>query len=95
MRLNYNIFCLILGGNKVDASDIKSHKFFRGLDWVKLAEKDIAAPFKPKIINDTDTSNFSDEFTRLPPTDTPSEIPANHERLFKGKAIISFCFSIF
>lgn len=78
----YNLF---LGGNRSDAADVKAHQFFRGLDWQKLADKKIAAPFKPNILNDVDTSNFSDEFTRLPPTDAPSEVPDNHERLFRGQ----------
>ena len=61
------------------------HPFFNGIDWNKLARKEITAPFIPSIKNELDTSNFSDEFTQLPPTDSPSAVPPNHEKLFRGK----------
>lgn len=54
------------------------------MDWKKLANKEIPAPLKPKLRNELDTSNFSDEFTKQLPTVSPSPAPANHERLFRG-----------
>lgn len=74
-----------LGGNDPNADQIKSHRFFRNLDWKKLSNKEIPAPLKPKLRNELDTSNFSDEFTKQLPTVSPSPAPANHERLFRGK----------
>jgi ribosomal protein S6 kinase alpha-5 len=82
-----------LGGNNPDAYEIKQHPFFQEIDWDLLAKKQIPAPFKPHIAHDLDTSNFSDEFTQLPVTDSPSTVPPNSERLFRGKfTLFSFSF---
>lgn len=73
-----------LGGNSPDAIELKSHAFFRKINWTLLEQRKVPAPFVPRISDDLDTSNFSEEFTRLPVTDSPSDPPPNHERLFKG-----------
>lgn len=78
-----------LGGGRSDAIEIKSHSFFRKINWELLAKKQIPAPFIPKIKNDLDTSNFSDEFTKLPVSDTPAVVPPNPERLFRGYSYVS------
>lgn len=78
-----------LGGSKVDATDIKSHPFFRRIDWEKLVRKEIPAPFRPPKDYETDTSNFSEEFTRLPIAESPCPAPPNHERLFRGYSFVS------
>uniref|UniRef100_A0A1L8DLJ0 non-specific serine/threonine protein kinase n=1 Tax=Nyssomyia neivai TaxID=330878 RepID=A0A1L8DLJ0_9DIPT len=78
-----------LGGSKIDATDIKSHPFFRRIDWGKLVRKEIPAPFRPPKDFETDTSNFSEEFTKLPTADSPCPVPANHERLFRGYSFVS------
>ncbi|CAD7083225.1 unnamed protein product [Hermetia illucens] len=78
-----------LGGSKADASQIKSHPFFRKVDWTKLSRKQIPAPFKPKIESELDTSNFSDEFTRLPLNDSPAAVPPNSDRLFRGYSFVA------
>lgn len=78
-----------LGGGTKDAKDIKLHPFFKKLDWDLLAKKKLAAPFKPKIRNEMDTSNFSDEFTKLPIELLSAEKPANGHLLFKGYSFVS------
>lgn len=78
-----------LGGNSPDATVLKSHAFFNRIDWNLLEQRQIPAPFVPTITDDLDTSNFSEEFTKLPVTDSPSDTPPNHERLFKGKTWVS------
>lgn len=63
--------------------DIKRHPFFGpDIDWEAIAHKRIQAPIKPKIKDEMDTSNFADEFTRLPLTDSPGLAPPT-ESLFR------------
>lgn len=78
-----------LGGGTNDAKDIKLHPFFKKIDWDLLAKKKISAPFKPKIRDEMDTSNFSDEFTKLPIELSSSDRPLNGHLLFKGYSFVS------
>ena len=49
-----------LGNLKGGAQDVKEHPWFKGLDWVKLARKEIPAPYVPQIGGVDDVSNFED-----------------------------------
>jgi len=63
-----------LGSGKSDADDIKSHAFFRGLDWNEVELKKIKPPFVPKISSDEDYSNFDQMFTEENPlSETPNK----------------------
>lgn len=73
-----------VGTGPTGADEIKAHPFFHGLDWKRLAKKEVAAPFKPKIQHQLDTSNFSDDFTKMPVVDQSCKPPPNYERLFRG-----------
>ena len=65
--------------------DVKRHPFFGpDIDWDAIAQKRTQAPIKPKIKDEMDTSNFADEFTRLPLTDSPGLAPPT-ESLFRVK----------
>ncbi len=69
--------------------DIKCHPFFGSdMDWNAIAQKRIPAPIKPKLKDEMDTSNFADEFTRLPITDSPGLAPPT-ESLFRVREILS------
>ncbi|XP_065161808.1 ribosomal protein S6 kinase alpha-5-like isoform X1 [Atheta coriaria] len=78
-----------LGGGEGDAKELKRHSFFKGLDWDALARKEIPAPFVPVIKTELDVSNFSEEFTALPATDSPAVIPANFDKIFKGYSYVA------
>ncbi|CAF1656368.1 unnamed protein product, partial [Adineta ricciae] len=53
---------------------IKRHAFFAGkIDWEALERRQIKPPFKPKVINPRDTSNFDKDFTNMPVAFTPIE----------------------
>jgi len=63
-----------LGSGKSDTDDIKSHAFFRGLDWNEIELKKIKPPFVPKISSDEDYSNFDQMFTEENPlSETPNK----------------------
>lgn len=59
----------------------------QGTNWDDLARKAIPAPFIPRITNELDVSNFSDEFTRMIPTDSPAIVPPNFDKIFKVRTI--------
>ena len=40
-----------LGSSKSEAEEVKIHSFFKQIDWDRLLNKGIRAPFKPEIVN--------------------------------------------
>jgi len=50
---SYRFGCLARGDR-----DVKEHAFFTGIDWAKLYEKKIKAPWHPRINGHLDHSNF-------------------------------------
>lgn len=53
-----------------DPQVIKSHPFFKDIDWTKLLNKSYLPPFKPNVENLLDTSNFDLDFTNEKPQDS-------------------------
>ncbi|XP_068244496.1 protein kinase C, brain isozyme-like isoform X5 [Palaemon carinicauda] len=53
--------------------DVRTHPFFRRIDWEKLENREVQPPFKPRIRHRKDVSNFDKQFTsertELTPTD--------------------------
>lgn len=39
--------------------------------------------------NELDVSNFSEEFTTMPPTDSPAVVPPNYDKIFKGYSYVA------
>jgi len=56
--------------------EIKSHPFFRRIDWRKLEAREVQPPFKPKISDPRKAENFDNQFKRLPMTSTPPDATA-------------------
>lgn len=65
------------GNLKNGVGDIKSHKWFKDVNWQDLIDKKHTAPFKPKVASESDTSNFDDypDSDEQPPTVNPSQDP--------------------
>ncbi|XP_075795157.1 ribosomal protein S6 kinase alpha-4 isoform X2 [Pelodiscus sinensis] len=78
-----------LGSGPNGAQDIKEHPFFKGLDWVELAARQVKAPFKPIVRSELDVRNFAEEFTRLEPVYSPAGTPPNLDRVFQGYSFIA------
>ncbi|CAD0095796.1 unnamed protein product [Aureobasidium vineae] len=56
-----------LGANMPkDLDIIKKHRFFRRIDWKKLAKRELEPPIRPLITDPELAENFSKEFTDLP-----------------------------
>ncbi|KAH9828128.1 protein kinase [Teratosphaeria destructans] len=56
-----------LGGTQPkDLKVLKSHRFFRKIDWRKLERREVEPPIQPIITDPELAENFSKEFTDLP-----------------------------
>ena len=51
-------------------SAIKTHPFFKDIDWNKLNSKGYIPPYKPQVKDSLDISNISSEFTNEKPMDS-------------------------
>eukprot|EP00741_Cyanophora_paradoxa_P022195 tig00021435_g21425.t1 len=62
-----------LGSGPGGAYDIMMHPFFANVDWLALIQKELETPFRPdtRLYGDV-TSMFDNEFTAMPPTDSPA-----------------------
>eukprot|EP00736_Rhodelphis_marinus_P002926 Rmarinus@m.26781 len=47
------------GCSKNGVADIKQHRWFQGFDWKGLVDRELPAPYVPKLNDPNDTSNFS------------------------------------
>ena len=55
-----------LGANMPkDMQIIKNHRFFKKIDWKKLARREVPAPLNPLITDPALAENFAKEFTDL------------------------------
>eukprot|EP01132_Coremiostelium_polycephalum_P004739 gene4739-5915_t len=59
-----------LGALKDGALDVKNHKWFSDIDWNKLRDRKIQAPFVPSIQHQGDSSNF-EQYEEEPMCDEP------------------------
>ena len=68
-----------------DADELKTHLFFKTLDWDKLVKREYDMPFKPEVRKTDDTGNFDSEFTKLPPVLTPmvSQLDSKSQKEFE------------
>lgn len=48
-----------------DMATIKKHRFFRKIDWKKLADRELEPPIQPMITDPELAENFAPEFTEL------------------------------
>lgn len=78
-----------LGGGTRDADELKEHSFFKNLNWDDLAKKKVPAPFVPRISNELDVSNFSEEFTAMIPQDSPAIVPPDIDKIFNGYSFVA------
>lgn len=53
-----------LGSGPSDVEELKKHPFFASYNWEDIKNKKIKPQWQPPIKNETDTSQFDDEFTQ-------------------------------
>jgi len=54
-----------LGAQQKDMMTIKKHRFFRKIDWMALARREVEPPIQPLITDPELAENFSNDFTEL------------------------------
>ena len=54
-----------LGSGKLGAGEIKRHPWFADIDWVRMENQVLPAPYIPKLETELDMSNF-DDFDWMP-----------------------------
>ena len=65
-----------------DAEELKEHQFFEDTDWDAIMNKSVVPPFKPKLKNILDVSNFDPEFTEA--YQTPAALNEKAAQLAQG-----------
>ncbi|XP_008213525.1 ribosomal protein S6 kinase alpha-4 isoform X2 [Nasonia vitripennis] len=82
-----------LGGGPRDAKELKEHDFFRiappPFNWSALERREVPPPFVPRITHELDTSNFSEEFTKMVAEDSPAVVPPNYDKVFRGYSYVA------
>lgn len=75
-----------LGFESIDP--LKSHQFFRSVDWEAMSKLQVPAPAKPIIRSEEDVAAFDSVFTSMAPAITPSDRAgpgaASMRRIFAG-----------
>ena len=92
-----------LGAGPEDATHIKSHAFFRQVNWEQAMRRGMEPPFTPVIKNEEDTSQFDSKFTQMTPLDSPVDsilsesanqgrfhLPRGHSRSMNKKKHVLF-----
>ncbi|EGD75514.1 AGC/PKC/ALPHA protein kinase [Salpingoeca rosetta] len=86
-----NFLCRVpsrrLGYGPSAKSDIRAEPFFKDIKWAQLENRETQPPFKPKVKNPRDASNFDSEFTSERAAITPlakHELDLIDQDLFRG-----------
>lgn len=70
-------------GARGGSAEIKKHPFFEGIDFVRLAQRRIEAPYKPAVRFPADVGNFDPEFTGQTPHLTPCPSYKHHSQEYE------------
>ncbi|KAL1140705.1 hypothetical protein AAG570_000635, partial [Ranatra chinensis] len=62
-----------LGSTPNDGEAIKSHHFFKHINWADVVSRRLEPPFKPCLSSEDDVSQFDTKFTKQTPIDSPDE----------------------
>ncbi|KAL3210884.1 hypothetical protein MRX96_008538 [Rhipicephalus microplus] len=62
-----------LGCGLSGEEDVRTHPFFRRIDWDKIENREVQPPFKPRIKNPRSGENFDPAFTQAKLTLSPGD----------------------
>ncbi|KAL8457656.1 hypothetical protein ACS0TY_034685 [Phlomoides rotata] len=77
-----------LGSGPRGADEIKSHKWFRTINWKKLEARELQPTFKPDVSGKDCTANFDRCWTTMPLDDSPAPTPTAEEH-FQGYTYVA------
>ena len=75
-----------LGSGANGGDEIRSHRWFKGINWKKLERREIQPSFKPVVGGKECFVNIAEEWTKMPILDSPATSPRigeNKQNLFK------------
>ncbi|XP_051123074.1 serine/threonine-protein kinase AtPK2/AtPK19-like [Andrographis paniculata] len=67
---------------RLSCDEIKSHKWFKSINWKKLEDREILPGFIPHVEGKQCTANFDERWTKMPLQDSPASSPK--ENPFQG-----------
>lgn len=77
-----------LGSGPRGAEEIKSHKWFKAVNWKRLEERELQPKFRPDVSGKDCTANFDKCWTTMPLDDSPAPSPAAGEH-FHGYTYVA------
>lgn len=77
-----------LGNGPNGDGHIKSHKWFRSINWKKLEARELEPKFKPDVSAKDCTSNFDQCWTAMPADDSPAPTPTAGDH-FQGYTYVA------
>ncbi|KAK3031755.1 hypothetical protein RJ639_036635 [Escallonia herrerae] len=77
-----------LGSGPRGGDEIKSHKWFRSMNWKKLESRELLPKFKPDVTGKDCTANFDKCWTAMPLDDSPAPTPTADEH-FDGYTYVA------
>ncbi|XP_059640710.1 serine/threonine-protein kinase AtPK2/AtPK19-like isoform X2 [Cornus florida] len=77
-----------LGSGSRGGDEIKSHKWFRPINWKKLESREMQPKFKPDVTGKNCTANFDKCWTAMPLDDSPAPTPTAGEH-FEGYTYVA------
>lgn len=72
------------GSGPKGSDEIKSHKWFRSINWKKLEAREIQPSFCPEVAGKHCVANFEERWTAMPLLDSPAASPKGCENPFRG-----------
>ena len=67
---------------RISPADIKTHPFFKDIDWDKILNREVLAPYRVNISGPDSTTYISKEFTEQIIKDTPATAITNVAQMF-------------
>lgn len=68
-----------LGSGPRGEDEIKSHRWFKCINWKKLENKEIQPNFRPFVGGNECVLNIADEWTKMSLVDSPATSPRSSE----------------